>query len=78
MLRLRAEIHPSSKVTFENAQNLGMFSIRDRIISVPMIAENLFNTWTDITQAFIDLELDTFRYGWNEFEYMAMAALRCG
>ena len=53
-IRNGGRVHPDSEVTFEDAQNSGIFSIRKSdktsigggIISIPMIAVNLFNMWT--------------------------------
>jgi len=78
-------VHPDSKVSFEDAQNSGMFSMKGSrvfsmgvgIISMPMIAVTLFNSWTGSPPVFMDSELDPFQYGLNEIEDMALAALRC-
>jgi len=69
-------VHPDSEVTCEDAQNSDIFSKRNSgmssigggIISIPMIAVNLFNTWTGSLPVFTDSELDPFKYGWNEIE----------
>jgi len=84
-IRNGGRVHPDSEVTFEDTQNSGIFSIRNSgkssigggIISIPMIAVNLFNMWTGSLPVITDSELDPFKYGWNEIEDMALASLRC-
>jgi hypothetical protein len=75
-----ARIHSEVPVTFDQAQDSGLFAITSTdVISMPLVAVTLFNEWTakaGVVPAFTDSELDPFTYDWDSFEDMALASLR--
>jgi len=75
-----ARIHSEVPVTFNQAQDSGLFSLTPtRQVSMPLVAVALFNEWTanaGVVPAFTDSELDPFTYDWGSFEDMALASLR--